>query len=234
MKLVEQKTAFEKGEKKPPESTVLSFRGVDGFDVYNCSVPFEWRGRRYIYGRVEKRHEWTRSWVRLFAETGRDEYALVENSMIYQLEDPFVTRIGGELVLGGTHVRYARNRIDTYYGYFYRGTDLDDLMYFTTGPNYMKDIRLVDLPGAVGVFSRPRSAEVEKQYGSGSVVGFTTIPCLDYLDAAVIAGAKVIPGCSAAVNGAPATSVSFWSPGISVSSGTRVLRRQEIRPWMCI
>jgi hypothetical protein len=194
MKLAEQKVTFEKNEKKPPESVVLSFRGVEGFDVYNCSVPFEWRGRRYIYGRVEKRYEWARSWVRLFAEIGRDEYALVEDNMIYQLEDPFVTRIGKEIVLGGTHVRYAKNRIDTYYGYFYRGIDLNDLRYFTTGPKHMKDIRLVDLPGGIGVFSRPRNADVEKQYGSGSVVGFTMIPNLDCLDAAVIAGAKVIPG----------------------------------------
>jgi hypothetical protein len=194
MKLAEQKAAFEKNGKKPTESVVLCFRGVEGFDVYNCSVPFKWQGRRYIYGRVEKRHEWARSLVRLFAETNRDEYTLVENSMIYQLEDPFVTRIGGEIVLGGTHVRYTRNRIDTYYGYFYRGFDPDDLRYFTTGPDNMKDIRIVDIPGGIGVFSRPRDAAVEKQYGSGSVVGFTMIPNLDCLDAEVIAGAKVIPG----------------------------------------
>ena len=30
----------------------------------------------------------------------------------------------------------------TYYGYFYRGTDISNLYYFTTGPYYMKDIRL--------------------------------------------------------------------------------------------
>ncbi|MDR0553851.1 MAG: DUF1861 family protein [Treponema sp.] len=193
MSLAEKKTIFEKS-RKPAESVLLSFRGVDGFDVYNCSTPFEWNGRRYIYGRVEKREEWARSWVRLFEESGRDEYTLVKDSMIYQLEDPFISFIKDEIVLGGTHVRYSRNRISTYYGYFYRGTDLADLRYFTTGPDYMKDIRLVDTPSGIGVFSRPRNKEIEEKYGSASIVGFTLLPDLDSLDGEAIAGAKMIPG----------------------------------------
>jgi hypothetical protein len=197
MNLAERKAAFEKN-RKPAESVILRFTGVDGFDVYNCSTPFDRHGKRYIYGRVEKREEWARSWVRLFEESGPDEYTLVKDSMIYQLEDPFVSFIGDEIVLGGTHVRYTRNRIDTYYGYFYRGTALEDLRYFTTGPDRMKDIRLVDMtrgrPSGVGVFSRPRGKEIEEKYGSGSIVGFTLIPGLDSLDEKAVAGAKMIPG----------------------------------------
>jgi hypothetical protein len=194
MTLAEKKTAFEQNEKNQPlESVVLTFKGLNGFDIYNTSVPFSWNGKRYIYGRVEKRHEWARSWVRLFEETGKDEYTLVKDSMIYQLEDPFVTVIGDEIVMGGTHVRYRKNNFNTFYGYFYRGTDLEDLRYFTTGPDLMKDIRLVDLPQGVGVFSRPRNEEVEKQYGSASVIGFTVIPDLDSLDDEIIANAAVIP-----------------------------------------
>jgi hypothetical protein len=191
--LPERKAHFEKNY-KPAENAILSFMGVDGFDVYNCSVPFEWRGNRYLYGRIERRDEWARSWVRLFRETGKDSYTLVKDSMIYQLEDPFVTFVGEEIVLGGTHVRYRSNQIDTYYDYFYRGKYLENLRYFTTGPDYMKDIRLVELPEGIGVFSRPRDEEVIKKYGSDSVVGFTMIPDLDHLDASVIAHAKIIPG----------------------------------------
>jgi hypothetical protein len=193
MTLTERKSAFEQN-REAAEGAFLSFRGVEGFDVYNCSIPFAWKGNRYIYGRVERREDWARSWVRLFKETGKDEYALVRDSMIYQLEDPFVALIGGELALGGTHVRYTRNRIHTYYGYFYRGAGLEDLRYFTTGPEGMKDIRLVELPEGIGVFSRPRSEEVRRRYGSASVVGFTVIPGLDWLDEEAIAGARVIPG----------------------------------------
>jgi len=193
MTLAEKKTAFER-QRPAAENALLSFKGISGFDVYNCSVPFTWEGRRFIYGRVERRSDWARSWTRLFEETGPDEYTLVRDSMIYQLEDPFVTVIGGELVLGGTHVRYSRNHYTTYYAYFYRGTNLEDLRYFTTGPDQMKDIRLVEVPGGIGVFSRPRNKEVEERYGSAAVIGYTVIPSLDSLDEDVIAGAQVIPG----------------------------------------
>jgi hypothetical protein len=193
MKLAEKKAAFEEN-RVVKESTLLTFKGLPGFDIYNCSVPFTWQGRRLIYGRQEKRQEWARSWTRLFEETGKDEFTLVNNSMIYQLEDPFVAFIGSEIVLGGTHVKYSHNRFVNLCGYFYRGTDLEDLYYFTTGPNRMKDIRLVELPKGIGVFSRPRSKEVEKKFGSASVIGFTLIPDLDSLDDKVIAGAEVIPG----------------------------------------
>ena len=146
MSIQERKAEFERHiSEKIYESVKLTFLGIDGFDVYNCSIPFRWEGKEYIYGRVEKREEWARSWVRLFEKTGKDEYTLVKDHMIYQLEDPYIAMIGDELTFGGTHVRKRSGKIDTYYGYFYRGTDLNDLFYFTTGPNEMKDIRLVDL-----------------------------------------------------------------------------------------
>jgi hypothetical protein len=37
---------------------------------------------------VERRADWARSWTRLFANSGRDEWTLVPDSMIYPLEDP--------------------------------------------------------------------------------------------------------------------------------------------------
>ena len=177
------------------ESSVLSFQGVEGFDVYNCSIPFVWEGKEYIYGRVEKREEWARSWVRLFEKTEKDEYSLVRDHMIYQLEDPYISIIKGEMVLGGTHVRKRSSKIDTYYGYFYRGSDLNDLDYFTTGPDYMKDIRLVELDnGKIGVFSRPRNDEIKRKYGTGSMIGFAIINTLDELTDEVIEAAAPIDG----------------------------------------
>ncbi len=179
----------------PKERAKPVFHGVPGFDVYNPSIPFSWKGQRYIFGRVERRGEWARSWVRLFSETAPDRWTLVPNSMIYQLEDPYVATIAGELILGGTHVRFQGGQLETYYGYFYRGTDLHDLKYFTTGPDYMKDIRLVELAnGKIGVFSRPRNEEIMKKYGSESMVGFCTIDSLDQLNAKTIAAAPYVPG----------------------------------------
>jgi len=192
MNLIEQRKQF-KASKKIYESKTLIFHGVEGFDVYNASIPFDWKGKKYIFGRVEKRNEWARSWVRLFENTGLDDWTLVSNSMIYQLEDPYITMINDNLVLGGTHVRYKQSCIDTYYGYFYKGMDINDLYYFTTGPDYMKDIRLVEISDKkIGVFSRPRSEEVRKTFGSEAVIGFSIIDSLDDLTPEVIETAPVI------------------------------------------
>ncbi|WP_340397258.1 DUF1861 family protein [Paenibacillus sp. FSL E2-0202] len=194
MNLQEQRKQFEE-TKMIYESKKLQFHGVEGFDVYNPSLPFPWEGKTYIYGRVEKREEWARSWVRLFEQTGEDEWTLVPDSMIYQLEDPYISIMDGTMILGGTHVRYKQGKGETYYGYFYRGTDLNDLYYFTTGPDYMKDIRLVQLKDKrIGVFSRPRSEEIRKRYGSESIVGFAIINSLDELTAEVIETAPLIDG----------------------------------------
>lgn len=193
MDLKERRAQFER-TKTVYESATQTFQGVEGFDVYNSSIPFEWRGKTYLFGRVERRNEWARSWVRLFERSGTDDWTLMPNSMIYPLEDPYIARIGKELVLGGTHVRNKAGKVDTYYGYFYRGVDLNDLYYFTTGPDYMKDIRLVELAdGRIGVFSRPRNEEIRRMFGTESQIGFAIINDLDELTGDVIEQAPYIP-----------------------------------------
>ncbi|MGN0314832.1 MAG: DUF1861 family protein [Fusicatenibacter sp.] len=196
MSIQERKAVFEKEKaEKVYESTSICFHGVDGYDVYNCSIPFTWEGKEYLYGRVEKRNEWARSMVRLFEKDGKDSYTLVKDHMMYQLEDPYISIIHGEMILGGTHVRKRAGKIDTVFGYFYRGKDLNDLVYFTTGPEGMKDIRLVELSdGRIGVFSRPRNEEIEKTYGSGSMIGFAVINTLEELTDDVVLNAKPIEG----------------------------------------
>jgi hypothetical protein len=194
MTLQDQRAQFEH-TRTVYESARLTFQGLEGFDVYNTSTPFSWQGKRYLFGRVERRSEWARSWVRLFEASGPDEWTLSPGSMIYPLEDPFICQIGNLLVLGGTHVRYKAGALDTFYGYFFRGRDLNDLVYFTTGPEGMKDIRLVELAdGRIGVFSRPRHPGIERQYGSAAQIGFTVIDSLDGLTAAVIDSAPYIFG----------------------------------------
>lgn len=179
---IEEMVAQFKQDRKIYDSTLVKFIGVEGFDVYNCSIPFEMDGKRYIYGRVERRNEWARSWARLFEEIGKDTFQLVPDTMIYQLEDPYITFINGELVMGGTHVRYDGGNIGDYRGYFYRGNDLHDLRFFTSGPEFMKDIRLVQFGDKIGVFSRPDGK-----------VGFAIIDDLSQLTSAVIANAPLLP-----------------------------------------
>lgn len=187
----QRKELFERTA-KPAEAALLTFHGVEGFDVYNCSIPFMWHGCSYIYGRVERRGEWARSWVRLFEQTGQDEYTLIPDGEVYPLEDPFISFIHGELVLGGTHVQMRAGSLDTFFGYFYKGTDLHNLYYFTTGPQGMKDIRLLQTPEGIGVFSRHRNAKVRAQHGSDSVIGFTVIQDILQLTAGAIEDAPVI------------------------------------------
>lgn len=196
MSIQAKKEAFDKEiSERVYESAKLTFEGVDGYDVYNCSIPFTWEGKEYIYGRVEKRNEWARSMAALFEKTGKDTYTLAKGFNMFQLEDPYISVIHGELVLGGTHVRKRSGNVDTFYGYFYRGTDLNDLYYFTTGPDFMKDIRLVELAdGRIGVFSRPRNDEILKKYGSSAMIGFDIINDLNELTDEVILNATPIEG----------------------------------------
>ena len=190
----ERKMKFE-AEKKPMESAILIFNGVEGYDVYNCSIPFVMGGKTYIYGRVEKRNEWSRSRTILFENTGKDEWTRVKDVNRYQIEDPNIAVINGELVMSGVFVMKGKQIPAHFYNLFYKGTDLEDMYYFETGPKAMKDIRLVEMPeGKIGVFSRPRSAEILKKFGSESMVGFTIINSLDELCADVIDNAHYIEG----------------------------------------
>ncbi len=192
MTLKEEKLAFERNG-AVYDSAVLTFHGVEGFDVYNCSIPFEMQGHTWMFGRVERREEWATSWVRLFEQTGQDDWTVVPDSMIYTLEDPYIQFFGEELVMGGTSVQKESGKLKNFFGYFFRGTDLANLRYFTTGPDRMKDIRLVPLKdGSIGVFSRPRGPEIEAKYGSGAVVGFAVIHDLNELTEEVIANAPAI------------------------------------------
>ena len=179
-KVKEEKLEFEKNcDQYIYERALLTFKGVDGMDVYNCSVPFKYKGKTHIFGRVEKRAEWANSFVRLFVETGKDEFTLVPGEFIYQLEDPYVSNIDNEMILGGTHIRKTNNRVFTYYCDFFRGT-AEKMSYFTTGPDNMKDIRLIKLANnKVGVFSRPKTA-------AHSSIGFTVINNVDELTATVV------------------------------------------------
>lgn len=196
MKTRKNKEIFEKKLlNKRLNNGVLQFNGVDGFDVYNCSQPFVWENRIYIFGRVEKRNEWMNSWSCLFEKSGEWEWTLVSNAKSYQLEDPFICIVNQEIILGGTHVYLKDNKLETYCVDFYRGKNINNLQYFTSGPNRMKDIRLVALSdNKIGVFSRPHTEEILRKFGSETMIGFTIIDDLDSLTQEVIEAAPYLNG----------------------------------------
>lgn len=173
----------------PGPALRLSFHGVDG-DVYNGTAPFADGDARFLAARVEARDSEIAS-VRLFRETAPGSWAATLPHLVFQrFQDPFVVRIGQEIVLGGVQIDTDPLRPDTIISYrtlFYRGRGLADLRLFARGPERMKDIRPVGLPdGSVGVFTRPQGGAA----GMGRI-GYVRIPGLDALDPEAILSARV-------------------------------------------
>lgn len=192
----ERKDIFEQSCAKPLESAKLTFVGADGWDVYNCSIPFVWNGVRYIFGRLEKHEIWTQSHIALFRETAKDVWTKETKFTELELEDPYVQVIQGELIVGGTYIRRGKDgKFVTYLGRFYRGKDPFTLTHFADGPDKMKDIRMTELPnGRIGVFSRPRGEEVRAKWGSEAVIGYAEIASLKDFTADLVQNAPIIPG----------------------------------------
>lgn len=169
----------------------IRFVGIGERDVYNITAPFRFVGRTLIAGRVESR--WSEhSTVVFFQRRPDGAWEPCPDAPTFDgLQDPCVTRVGEELVLGG--VRFPARMGDGQMSYrmeFLRGRSLDRLETFLVGPDVMKDIRLVQmLDGRVGVFSRPQG-----ELGGRGKIGFTTADSLDRLDARLIESAPLFAG----------------------------------------
>lgn len=57
MSIRELREKFEQERAKKQEQGILLTFEVEGYDVYNTSVPFMYEGKEYIFGRVERRNE---------------------------------------------------------------------------------------------------------------------------------------------------------------------------------
>jgi hypothetical protein len=146
-------------ESKPlPIGEVIRFEGVDGKDVYNITAPFVDRDERIIAGRVEDRDS-EFSQVVFFRQDG-EVWVPRQDHPPYALQDPFITNIRGELVVGGVRViadPLHPENIVAWVTEYYRGKDLSSLRFFLKGPYHMKDLRLFELAsGEIGVLTRPQ------------------------------------------------------------------------------
>lgn len=167
----------------------IKFKGVEGYDVYNPTVPFDYNGRTLMIGRVEKRDS-EKSQAVFFERLKDDTYAEVARMRRYDLQDPFITKIGSMWVFGGVETfAHPDNPNNLWWRTkFYAGDDLFNLKTLTYGPNGMKDIRLVELAnGKVGVFTRPQG-----DVGGRGKIGFTIIDKLEDLCVEVIQRAKLL------------------------------------------
>lgn len=174
------------------QGELLKFNGVGDRDVYNITAPFMIAGCSYIAGRVEERAHWANSETVIFKKNKFDIWDSVLAAPMFKLEDPFVTTIGGELILGGVEVYLDPTAEDSigFITVFYRGETIEGLKRFSVGPKQMKDIRLVELAdGKIGVFSRPQG-----KIGGRGKIGFTIVNDIEAVTAENIKQAPLIKG----------------------------------------
>lgn len=185
--------AYRSKADKPAAVEKIKFDGVDARDVYNISAPFEDEGELVIAGRVEKRDS-EESEVRFFIRR-QDSWVPREGAPVFTLQDPFYTRIGGELVFGGVQT-FPHPMIEhalSWRTIFYKGACIAKLAPFFQGPDQMKDLRLVELPdGTMGVFTRPQG-----QKGGRGKIGFTKVDRLSQLTIELVEQAPMMDQFSA-------------------------------------
>lgn len=165
---------LEKAKRRIPyNSSKLKFdlgHGVEK-DVYNITAPFEFNGEVWIAGRVEDRKS-EFSDVLFFKQ--KEGYWTAEQEIApFPLQDPFMTKVKDEIVLGGVEVFDDIERPGSlnYRTVFYRGTSLKELKRFAKGPDRMKDIRLCVMEdNRTLVFTRPQGEK-----GGRGKIGYTFI-----------------------------------------------------------
>lgn len=168
----------------------LNFTGVGDKDVYNITAPFLDQNELVIAGRVEARDS---EHSEIFFFINRDgAWMPREGAPTFKLQDPFFTRINGELIVGGVQI-YPHPTIEhalKWRTVFYKGNNIQQLELFFTGPDGMKDLRLVELQdGSIGIFTRPQGDK-----GGRGKIGFTRVDCLDNLSIELIDAAPLLQG----------------------------------------
>ncbi|OAT29149.1 hypothetical protein M976_01456 [Buttiauxella ferragutiae ATCC 51602] len=167
----------------------IEFHGVAGFDVYNPTKPFRYQQQWIMAARVEAR-ESELSQVRFFRLENFKSAYLLEDAPVFDLQDPFICQVGGEMVFGGVEVAFTSpgDRTLIWKTRFWRGKDLASLRHFADGPPGMKDIRLVDLEdGRILLFTRPQGA-----LGGRGKIGWKIIHTLEELTPEVIEQAQLL------------------------------------------
>jgi hypothetical protein len=174
------------------QGDLLNFEGVDGKDVYNITAPFIFEDKPCIAGRVESRKS-EKDFKTVFFEKRCESWRPIPNIQTFDLQDPFVTKVDGEFIFGGTQTFLLPNNDTGYRINIFRGKSLRALEQFTSGPDMMKGIRILELPDkSIFVATRPIAPWVD---GAGpGRIGFITVPGLCDLTPENILKAKIIPG----------------------------------------
>ncbi len=178
-------------DEKHRHGEIISFHTAERHDVYNITAPFEYEGELTIAGRTEERTDEVRTLTRFFRQEN-GIWAHDESLPSLALQDPFVSVIAGQWIVGGVKVYPLDGRPDEVGGWethIYTGDNLRDLHLLVVGPYKMKDIRLVELQEKVGVFTRPQGGK-----GGLGKIGFTTVPSLEDITPQLLLDAPILPG----------------------------------------
>lgn len=182
----------------PWENSRIHFNLLDNqvVDVYNITAPFIWHGQVYLLGRVEKRDtEHSRIGIFTPSEGEIPEDETIEDTAVFRnrlftirhykeiegpelpYQDPFITFIDDELVLGGVEITEDENGHLNYRTVFYKGKSFDSLKRFFEGPWGMKDIRLKQwTDGRILLLTRPQG-----EIGGRGKIGWTMLDALSDL-----------------------------------------------------
>lgn len=166
------------------DSQILSIKGLNKKTAYNPTIPFKHNGKEYIGLRVESLSSEIDSRI-MFACRENDSWK-VNSSPSFNLQDPALMQIAGNLLLAGVYVEKFRKGL-RWKTDFYYGSSIDTLEKIASGPWGMKDIRLVDLKDRIGVFTRPQ----RKKFRKGKI-GYLEIGSLDELASVDWYSAKIL------------------------------------------
>lgn len=174
----------------PVQPEKILFAEIGEKDVYNITAPFKDHEEWIIAGRTESR-ESEHSNVTFFVKKD-GVWVPKDGAPVLELQDPFFTKIAGELILGGVQI-FPHPTVEGALGWrtvFFKGPSIHHLQEFAKGPDGMKDLRLVELmDGSIGVLTRPQGEK-----GGRGKIGFTRIASLDDLTVDVINHAPLLEG----------------------------------------
>ncbi len=173
------------------DSKLEEFEIDSNLDCYNPSIPFVIDETEYILCRTQERKG---EYSKVYCFKKEDSKWVIEKSFKpLPLEDPSIAFINDKIVVSGVNVTFGDN-INTFTEWktdFYVGDSIQNLEYFTSGPDHMKDIRLVQLKNSkIGIFTRPLGKNVAD--GHKAKIGFTIVDRIEDINKDVINNAPLL------------------------------------------
>ncbi len=181
------------------DGEILDIERDPGHSVYNITPPFHYNGRWLIAGRTEELDDEVGTKTRFYSHYDKtDSWHHVTSLPTLPLQDPFVTKVHSEWVVGGVKVfphpdePKKVSRFDTW---LYRGDRLEELRHFATIAD-MKDVRLAANNAHIDVLTRPQGEK-----GGLGKIGYLAVGSVREINNDTIQAAPIVEGLFAHVNG---------------------------------